>query len=197
MKILFLDIDGVLNFWRTEQNGWIEGEFASQADLDALETAPDVYRLVGGNPRGASREQILLFDLNQIDRPAIQLLNKVVEATGCKIVISSSWRIMVSQQGLQWLLSAKGFVGEIVGVTQNYSEIPESSESGLIIAKQRGHEISDYIELMKSIHKDSEIKFAIVDDVDEMLHLKDHFVQTNPEFGLRQQAVDKLIEILK
>lgn len=64
MKVLFLDIDGVLNSHRT-----------------AIAH--------GGFPHGFSPEQMQKFD-----HAAIGLIRKVCEETGAVIVLSSSWRIL-------------------------------------------------------------------------------------------------------
>lgn len=70
-KVLFLDIDGVLNSQRTCE------AFGGPA--------------TGGFPHGFDAPNMALFD-----HAAIALIRKLCEKTGASIVLSSSWRIIHS-----------------------------------------------------------------------------------------------------
>lgn len=87
MKVLFLDIDGVLNcsftFARRHAR-WLES----------------------GNP---VKEGEFAFPLGHLDEELIANLNTIVEQTNCKIVISSSWRIAHTPQEIAGWLNEKGF----------------------------------------------------------------------------------------
>lgn len=88
IKLIFLDIDGVLNshaFW----------DVATQAERHKEEG----------------------FPMCDIDRNAVEILNELIAETGAKIVISSSWRNLFSHFHLAHILGEMGLVGEIVGVT--------------------------------------------------------------------------------
>lgn len=63
MKVLFLDIDGVLNSRRS-------------------------CAAFGGYPHSFSKE-----DMGRFDHVAINLVRRICEETGCSIVLSSSWRL--------------------------------------------------------------------------------------------------------
>lgn len=63
MKVLFLDIDGVLN---------------SRRSAEAF----------GGYPHSFNIDQMAMFD-----KTALALIRKVVRKTRCAVVLSSSWRI--------------------------------------------------------------------------------------------------------
>lgn len=90
MKVVFLDVDGVLN---------------SAAYLYAAERAwPE------GTP----------FEGNQhleLDPPAVARLNRIVRESGAKVVISSSWRFGNTPAEMQEILRRRGFEGEVVGDT--------------------------------------------------------------------------------
>lgn len=87
MRVLFLDIDGVLNSRAyVERAGW--------------------------DPPLGSRD-----DLHILDPSAIALLNAVVAATGAVVVISSSWRITYDLAALQSMFEQRGFTGRLIDVT--------------------------------------------------------------------------------
>jgi hypothetical protein len=89
MRVLFLDLDGVLNRRR---------HFSS---LPPDRTASEVE-----------------YD-NSFDRACVARLNAIVERTGCHVVISSTWRLLNSQGKIARCLRRHGFAHErrIIGVT--------------------------------------------------------------------------------
>lgn len=95
-KIIFLDIDGVLN---------------------TVETQTDIYtkgiRLPGSvNPNELYPE----FDLESVSN-----LNYIIRQTGAKIVISSMWRTLFEHYSyLAEYLQFRGVVGEVIGITPNH-----------------------------------------------------------------------------
>jgi hypothetical protein len=91
MKIIFLDIDGVLNSGR-----WL---------------ASIPYKLL--------REQDTHVDrwVHMLDPAAVRLLNQIVERTGASIVVSSSWRYALDFERLVRELRSGGVSGEIIGCT--------------------------------------------------------------------------------
>jgi hypothetical protein len=91
MKLIFLDIDGVLNSGR-----WL---------------ASIPYKLL--------REQDPHVDrwVHMLDPAAVRLLNQIVERTGASIVVSSSWRYALDFERLVQVLRAGGVCGEIIGST--------------------------------------------------------------------------------
>lgn len=89
MKILFLDIDGVLNhhdWWRRRE------------ELPDDSSAFDRY-------------------LHDLDPVAVGYLNEIIEATKAKVVISSTWRMHSSLSDLRGLLKKAGFVGDLIDKT--------------------------------------------------------------------------------
>ena len=86
MKVIFLDIDGVLNCQQAYINGSCE--------------------YVDGPG----------FKYQKFYPPSKELLNKLIEETGAKVVISSSWR----KDGLhrmQEIWKAEGMLGEVIDTT--------------------------------------------------------------------------------
>ena len=86
MKIIFLDIDGVLNC----EQGYINGSCEYVEDAG--------------------------FNYEKFYPPSKELLNKLIDETGAKVVISSSWR-KDGLQRMQEIWKAEEMSGEIIGTT--------------------------------------------------------------------------------
>ncbi len=151
MKIIFLDIDGVLN---TAEN-FVEGNLPSNPTMEEI-------------------------NLSMLDERLIKNLNTIIEETGAKVVVSSTWRMGRSIEELKCLLDKKGFVGEIIGKTP-------------ILNDDRGIEIQKFID-ESSFNIDS---FTILDDDSDMCHLMDKLIQTNFIEGLNNITVKNAIKMLK
>ena len=92
MKIIFLDIDGVLNHEK-----WFESE-----ELRNIPTTLD------GKTRNLSR---------WFDPKAVYKLNKLVKATEASIVLSSSWRAGKTKQDIDEMFETVGIVADNIGKT--------------------------------------------------------------------------------
>lgn len=135
IKVLFLDVDGVLNSYLTGQ----------------------------------------CLTLN---KRRISLLKKIIIATNCKIVLSSTWRLV--KHASEKLRRYLGYTNIII-----YDVTPS-------LNALRGYEIREWL----NTHIDVE-RYVIVDDIDEMLQeQQEYFVQTDPNKGLTIENVDKIIQIL-
>ena len=167
MKILFLDIDGVLNsevsFNETHEKWFASGESTKGTEYN--------------------------WPLGHLYPPYILLLNKIVEATDCKIVISSSWRIICHVHNLQEWLTIKGF--------KHSDHIIDST--GRNNDGRRGGEIQDWLDANQHIIKSYVV---IDDDAEDIIGDKttkkhpNNFVKTSFKTGLTQECVDKAIAIL-
>ena len=91
MKVIFLDLDGVLNSDRT------------------------IYALPMQKIPGAAYAESFLK--SKCDPIAVAILNRIIRDTGAKIVISSSNRIILGFDGCQRVLSEMGVIGDVIGVT--------------------------------------------------------------------------------
>ena len=148
MKILFLDIDGVLNnrdFIHSCKNG---------------ET--------------------------HLSNPLIELLNQVIDQTGCKVILSSTWRLLYKLGYLRKLLADRGFRGEILGVTPDFSHIERPDDN--VHEDNRAQEIKSWLIMHPSI-----TRFAVIDDDPVQVN---NFVQTSMKTGITQEHADALIKIL-
>lgn len=174
-KVIFLDIDGVLNTehgLKTISNNW--------TNLSKMIDSRD--------------------DKKHFCEEAVSNLKKIIDETGAKIVISSTWR----SYGLEWFKKfwkGRGLPGEIIDITP-YSE-----------HRVRGYEIEKWLHSKDSFepkhywdaivfseaNDECEIESYLIldDDRDMMIDQIDHFVWTPSQFGLAGEGIaEKSIHIL-
>ncbi len=141
-KVLFLDIDGVLN-----------SAFVLQEQR-----------------RG-----------DAIDRGMVERVNRIIQATGCKIVISSTWRLIHPMGELKALLRQHGLIDVIIDKTPYM--ISEDNN--------RGDEIETWLKDHPSVQK-----FCILDDNSDMSDVINNLVQTTWADGLQDEHVERAIAML-
>ena len=149
MKVLFLDIDGVLNshdWWRRREPLGLQGKA-----------------------------------LRDLDPEAVALLNGVIARTGAKVVISSTWRLF-GVEFVEEALTRRGFVGEIIGATDVFSDD---------MPNRRGREIFSWL----NTHAKPE-SVAIVDDDSDMGPLLPRLVKTTHQRGIEREHVEQLVVLL-
>lgn len=152
MKIIFLDIDGVLNNY----------DILAKADAQ-----PDT-----------------------IDPVMVSRVNKIVEATGAKIVLSSTWRIMFGlEQTVNAYLIPAGLKGEVIDAT------PHLHRTAWGATITRGKEIALWLAMNPGVER-----FVILDDLDEdeMGNLSSHLIKTTfyVDGGLQDRHVGEAIALL-
>lgn len=162
MKIIFLDIDGVLN--------------------------SQLFYTKRKRQKGQSKED---YHLQNIDSKPIEFLNELIEKTGAKIVISSSWRIGNTMPYLQSLLNKKGLKGEIIAFT------PMLKYPGAL----RGNEIYLWINQnaqMLGITNGSDFKeYVIFDDDSDMLwRQRNNYIKVDAYCGLTPNQCYQAVFIL-
>jgi hypothetical protein len=151
LKLIFLDIDGVLNSRATFQENF------------------ELF----GHGNGSC-------DLDMIDTRYVRRLNTLIRETDAKVVISSSWRITSTLDEIRGFLSAKGFVGEIIGETPVLPNLnTEKPDYG-----RRGREISEYLKSINGLGS-----YVILDDSCDMGEHMPYLVRTNMETGLLDHHV--------
>jgi len=157
MKVIFLDIDGVLN----SHESYVR---------HCKETFHD-------NP----------------DPEHIKHLNRIVEKTGAKVVISSTWRLGIHSLGIWRLLDAFGFKGEVIGQTPRRAGSIRGVEIGDWIDKHnKGEDL--FMQVDKEV--DPVESFVILDDDSDMGELLPFLVQPKIDNGLTSEDADRAIEIL-
>lgn len=132
MKLIFLDIDGVLVTDRTLR----------------------AFTKKLGNP---------------FDPYCVTQLNKLIEKTEAKLVVSSTWRMGRTLKEMQNVLTLNGVIGKCIGMTP-------------VLHVHRGLEIQKWLDE----HTDALWQeICILDDDSDMDHLEKFLVQTNMYGGLR------------
>lgn len=155
MKVIFLDIDGVLNL------------------------IPQGHDKFGA-----------LFHPHLVSN-----LKRIIDETGAKIVISSTWRMGNGLPGMTEMWKLRDLPGEVVGITPNFMV-----KYGTTLC--RGKEIDAYLES----HPEVENYVIIDDDSDMEPHQGENFVMTagNTDhedcvdlgYGLTKKCADWAIDIL-
>lgn len=126
------------------------------------------------------------FDSNNVNA-----LNRIVESTGAKIVISSAWRLLKSLDEIRNLFSDIGIKAEIIGATESlhYKDTFELAPRGLEILKW----IRDHHRTLKGGLEN----YIIIDDEDDILDIQEkHFFQIDDKVGLTEANADEIIEFL-
>lgn len=174
MKVLFLDIDGVLN-----SENW----FAYRIYCVKNNMVNILMNFVDTDDRNIKHK------LTMLDDRAIANLNRIIEETGCKVVLSSSWRSPNESENIftQDLLKLKGFKYEFYDVT------PRLWFSDFSI--RRGEEIKFWLD--KESEKHEIESFVILDDDSDMLpEQMNNFIHVDGQVGLTDRDVLTAIEIL-
>lgn len=122
------------------------------------------------------------YNLKQLEPRAIHLLNELVAATGAKVVVSSSWRILHSKDELEKFLKAKGFAHSLMDYTPN-----SKTHNGC-----RGDEIQEWLSEHPEVSS-----FVILDDNSDMGDVIDKLVQTSFKRGLQKEHVERAIKLLE
>ena len=174
MKVLFLDIDGVLN-----SENW----FAYRIYCVKNNMVNILMNFVDTDDRNIKHK------LTMLDDRAMANLNRIVEETDCKVVLSSSWRSSIESENIftQNLLKLKGFKYEFYDVT------PRLWFSDFSI--RRGEEIKFWLD--KESEKHEIESFVILDDDSDMLpEQMNNFIHVDGQVGLTDRDVLTAIEIL-
>lgn len=153
MKIIFLDFDGTMDTARYELILRITG----QPSIDAYGTV--------------------------FDPECVWNLKQIIDKTGAKIVVSSSWKSILSFEELLDMWGKRGLPGEVIDTT------PYTLE-----CRNRGDEIDLWL-----MGRDEECQYVILDDIDESNfneHQLSRLVIVDPVQGLNEAAAEKAIKKL-
>lgn len=159
MKIIFLDIDGVLN------NAMDECKHKLEVEID---------------------DEAKYYPHSHCN---VRILNRLIELTSAKIVVSSTWRLGLDLPEMKKVLDAIGVVGDCIGMTDNINDA----------YALRGNEILKWIKdnekLVGEYYQYN--TYVILDDDSDMLYWqKDNFVHVDPTIGLTDRNIGNAIKIL-
>lgn len=154
-KFLFLDIDGVLNSMPYLRSIW--DNLSKGASSDFLEA------------------QAL-----EIDPSRVALVNRIVEQTGCLVVLSSAWRMYGKPAVSKWL-QERGATFNLLDVTT------------VKISASRGQEIDHWI--FENGGLDT-MSICILDDSKDIDPLLDKHVWCHPDEGITPGRAELAIAML-
>ena len=168
-KIIFLDIDGVMN--NTLHS-------ISNKENNISEKISEAYLL--------SKEFGKQFQNDtEICARNISVLNKLVSETGAGVVITSVWRKYNSLIELKSIFKRNGFIGEIIGTTPFLSF--KDKDTSKVVTAPRGFEIDYWLKLNEG---ENNIKYIIFDDdADYLLHQRENFIWVDPYAGLTDSLI--------
>ncbi len=158
MRVLFLDFDGVLN------------------TLDLIRSS---HQSSKGKAESGDTRWLSMLCPNRV-----AILDLLCKRASCKVVVSSSWRVLHSKEKLQFLLEKKGFTGEITDVTppREYGE-------------QRGNVIQRWMESYREENPGVALNVVILDDNSDMAHLSYRLVQTKTNEGITHGHIEKALKL--
>lgn len=169
MKLIFLDVDGVLNHEQYYQR---------------VRGGKKIIRLPDEAPHGAE----------DIDPESVKALNFIIEKTGAKVVFSSSWRTSHTIESITEVLDYRGFKGEVISMTPKLYFQPEYGYS-----VPRGCEIKAWMETNKDKlnNKMSRVPYVILDDDSDMMYWqRNNFLHIDRFVGLTYGMANRAISIL-
>lgn len=157
MKIIFLDIDGVLNY-----NGY-----------KTLTSSGSLF----------------------VNDNKIKILKEIIERTGAKVVLSSTWRFGWRQleQGLSDSWAIRDFIELRDKLLEYDIELYDKTPMFDRFMRRREEEIAAWLDK----HKDVD-GYVIIDDLKGkwLRPCSDHLLQTSPNYGLRQKHIQIAEKIL-
>jgi hypothetical protein len=187
MKVIFLDIDGVLN-----HENWFKKRMTIKNDFN-------------------SKEWNDHYPFYEFDPESVKQLNKIIDKTGAKVVISSTWRHGRTVEQLQEILDKVGFIGEVIDKTPSFiARGTDNLGEKISYTIPRGCEIDWWLESkgfqrinwskekqLEFLEKSKVKNYIILDDDSDMLYgQREHFVKTNWKDGLNDIQTNLSIEIL-
>lgn len=165
MKVIFLDIDGVLNnakfasIWRHlyKSNGY--GGFYT-----------------GSKPT----KKDIKWDYYNVDS-----LKTLMDKTGAKIVISSTWRFTHSINEFKYIFQLYGLKPSIIDITPDHSRLGIREGVG----RTRGDEVNAWL-------NDHDVDSYVILDDDNDFFPSQNLVLTDDDYGLSDSDMLAAVEIL-
>jgi len=149
MKILFLDVDGVLNSWPTMKE-WHANKWGL---------------------------------IHQIGKDLVARVNKIVEATGCKVVLSSTWKH--SRVHFPELADLTNYFKKFGATFELFDQTPNARD------EVRGKEIQMWLDENPGVES-----IAILDDDGGMGLFIPYWVKTSMETGITDEHVNQAVLLL-
>ena len=194
------DEKAVLSHWDSD-NALDATDLPSTLLLHPSQQPPTLFLDVDGVLNTAQ-----MFERHALHPKLLKRLKSVVDATDCRIVLSTTWRM--AEENERVLLDALIEHGinpnVVVGRTPvlGLADLHWSGDHGTLAETRRASEIVRYLDTSPAVEKG---RWAVVDDLDVLRvddpsirqRLEGHFIRTAVESGLTQTCCDALIALLK
>ena len=166
MKIVFLDIDGVMNSVRS-----MKEESASRK---------------AGNPRRGRTTSHWFPPYH------VQPLNRILDESGAKVVVSSTWRELYPLAEIAHELESQGVrPGLVIDKTPTGAFLPEGFSRTIYGCTPRGAQIAAWLAEHPEV-----TGFVILDDDADMDQVLPWLVDTDCEAGLTEADADEALRII-
>jgi hypothetical protein len=139
----------------------------------------------------------ILTALERLIPERVAKLNTIVARTGCKVLVSSTWRynartgIGFDVAGLTRILRASGFEGEVSAVTPWLYEVEWAED----IEAHRGEEILAWC-AAQPVKPRALVVLVVLDDLALRGPIYEVLVRTDDRVGLTDADVDRVVELL-
>jgi hypothetical protein len=124
---------------------------------------------------------------SQFNHRCVEKLNKLIEQTGAKVILTSSRRINKSLEEFAAIMQRRGFTGELLGKINDTTELSSVS---------RGDEIRQWLEKYGEPNR-----YVIIDDDARIAQIGEpyiqHWVRTIYHRGFDEEALERALTILK
>ena len=133
-----------------------------------------------------------------LDKECCDRIQKIVDATGCKIVVTSSWRWGTLEQTMKYFESEfKCKNGQIPFWPKWFDDIVDVTKR-IYTQEEKSHHVVRGYEIYRWMKDQGvELVYCILDDDSDMLlWQKDNFIQTDTYLGINDKDMNKAIEIL-
>lgn len=163
----------------------------------------------GWRPKGYKKMKVIFLDIDGVmniftadydakgfpwsgyEQSAVKNLNDIINDTGAKLVISSTWRLHYTKEEMQEGLSRWGVEGEVIDMTGIFGGPVDYSTMHDFSASSRASEIYDWL----ADHADVKA-YVSLDDIDMRMHGLEQ-VKTSPYEGLTERDAKLAIAKLK
>ena len=126
---------------------------------------------------------------SKADERCVRALNRITQAAGAGIVVTSSWRIETPLSALRVMLRAWGVQAPVEGETPQL----EAEGGTPAVARGRGAEIQAWLDSRPGAVE----SFVILDDDEVVGPLVSRLVQTAFDEGLTEADADRALELLR
>jgi len=125
-----------------------------------------------------------------IDPLAVGYLNRIVKMAGADVVVTSTWRLDKTVEELQAILDTHGFVGKVIGKTEDLRVGPGRN------AVIRGNEVLHWMQENGFSSSDFKQYVIIDDDSDFLYHQRNNMLIVDGYAGMTPNTAYKAIRIL-